>query len=229
VSTPWHCAAYFRTANTSSPLRGPVEPSNAFSMTTQDYTVTPGRRGRSSPSLSALCGHPRHCSATSSTATTSPTPLKHTGTGRHHARHCTSYGPPLTAPSSRPTGGGQAASLYATTLKVAPVRAQNTPRRTNRSEIRQDGRQLHGTARHASTRRRTLRHSCKLLPPWPIKGGAVPQPQGRRGRIAITRTLPAFTTILALASINTSGTWRPGLLSCHACSPPLRAPRCNAI
>jgi transposase InsO family protein len=30
-----------------------------------------------------------------------------------------------------------------------------------------------------------------------------------------------FSTILALASINTSGTWRPGLLSHHACSPPL--------
>jgi transposase InsO family protein len=38
-----------------------------------------------------------------------------------------------------------------------------------------------------------------------------------------TRFTPFFTfsTILALASINTSGTWRPGLLSHHACSPPL--------
>jgi hypothetical protein len=62
-------------------------------------------------------------------------------------------------------------------------------------------------------------HACKLLPPWPIKGGAVPQPQGTGRRIAITYTLSAFTTILALASINTSGTWRPGLLSRHACSP----------
>jgi hypothetical protein len=25
---------------------------------------------------------------------------------------------------------------------------------------------------------KTVRHACKLLPPWPIKGGAVPQPQG---------------------------------------------------
>jgi hypothetical protein len=94
---------------------------NAFSMTTQDYTVTSGQRERSSPSLSTLCGHPRHCSATSGTATTSPTLLKRTGTGRRHARHCTSYGPPLTAPSSRPTGGGRTANLYAATLEVAPV------------------------------------------------------------------------------------------------------------
>jgi hypothetical protein len=74
-----------------------------------------------------------------------------------------------------------------------------------------------------------VQHACKLLPPWPIKGGAVPQPQEGGRRTAITHTLSAFSTILALASINTSGTWRPGLLSHRACSPPLRAPRCEAI
>jgi hypothetical protein len=74
-----------------------------------------------------------------------------------------------------------------------------------------------------------VRYACKLLPPWPIKGEAVPRPQGGRGRTAITHALSAFTMILTLASINTSGTWRPGLLSRHACSPPLRAPRCKAI
>jgi hypothetical protein len=140
--------------------------------------MTSGQWERSSPSLSALCGHPRHCSATLGTAMTSPTLLKRTGTGRRHARHCTSYGPPLTAPSSRPMGGSRTANLYATTLEAAPVWAQDSPRRPNRSEIRQDGRQLRGTARHAFTHRRTVRHACKLLSPWPIKGGAVPQPQG---------------------------------------------------
>jgi hypothetical protein len=174
-------------------------------MTTQDCTVTSGQRERSSPSLSALCGHPRHYSATPGTATTSPTLLERTGTGRRHAHHCTSYGPPSTAPSSRPMGSGRTANLYTTTLEAALVRAQDSPRRPNRSEILQDDRQLRGTARHAFTRRKTVRHACKLLSPWPIKGGAVPQPQGRR-RIAITRTLSAFTTILALASINTYGT-----------------------
>jgi hypothetical protein len=64
-----------------------------------------------------------------------------------------------------------------------------------------------------------VRHACKWLSPWPIKGRAIPQPQGTRRRIAITLTLSAFTTILALASINTSGIWRPSLLSRHACSP----------
>jgi hypothetical protein len=64
-----------------------------------------------------------------------------------------------------------------------------------------------------------VRHTCKLLPPWPIKGEVVPQPQDRRQQIAITCTPSVFATILALASINTSGTWSPGLLSHHACSP----------
>jgi hypothetical protein len=129
VSAQWHCAAYFRTANTSSPRRGgrrnPRMGANVFSMTTQDCTVTSGQRERSSPSLSALCGHPRHCSATPGTATTSPMLLERMGTGRRHARDCTSYGPPLTAPSSRPTGGGRTANLYTTTLEVTPVRAQD--------------------------------------------------------------------------------------------------------
>jgi hypothetical protein len=179
--------------------------------------VTSGQREWSSPSLSALCGHPHHCSATPGTATTSPTLLERTGTGRRHARHCTSYGPPLTAPSSRPAGGSRTANLYTTTLKVAPVQAQDLPRRPNRSEIRQDGRQLRGTARHAFTRRKTVRHTCKLLSPWPIKGGAVPQPQGTTD----SNRTHAFrlTPTLALASISTSGTWRPDLLSRLACSP----------
>jgi hypothetical protein len=151
---------------------------NAFSITTQDRTVTSGRRERSSPSLSALCVHPRHCSTTQGTATTSPTLLKRTATGRPHARHCTSYGSQSTPPSSRPADGGRATNLCTTTLEAAPVRAQDSPRRPNRSEIRQDGRQPCGTARHAFTRRRTVWHTCKLLSPWPIKGGVVPQLRG---------------------------------------------------
>jgi hypothetical protein len=154
---------------------------NAFSMTKQDCVVTSGQRERSSPSLSTLCGHPHHCSATPVTATTSLTLLECTGTGRRYACHCASYGPPSTAPSNRPTGGGWTANLYTTTLEAAPVRAQDMPRRPNRSEIRQDGRQLRGTALHASTHKRIARHTCKLLSPRPIKGRAIPQPQGDDG------------------------------------------------
>jgi hypothetical protein len=114
-----------------------VEPSNIFPVITEDYAVTSGRRERFSPSLSALCGHPRHCSAMPGTATTSPTLLERTGTGRRHACHCTSYGPPLTTPSSRPAGDGRTTNLYTTTLKAAPVRALDAPRRPDWSKIRQ--------------------------------------------------------------------------------------------
>jgi hypothetical protein len=88
---------------------------------------------------------------------------------------------------------------------------------------------VHSTALYAMPPHvdKTVRHACKLPPPWPIKGVAVPWPQGGR-RIALTHTLSASlthmlsasTTILALASIKkTSGTWRPDLLSRIACSP----------
>jgi hypothetical protein len=86
--------------------------------------------------------------------------------------------PPWTAPSSRPADNGRTTNLYTTTLEATPVRAQDAPRRPEWNKIRQDGRQLRGTARHASTRRRIVRHACKSLSPWPIKGRAIPQLQG---------------------------------------------------
>jgi hypothetical protein len=153
---------------------------NAFSVTTQGYAVMSGRRERSSPSLSTLCGHPLHCSATPGTVTTSPTLLECAGTRRHHDRHCAAYGPPADDTLEPARGGGRTSNHYVATLEAAPVRAQDAPRRPDWSGIRQDGRQLRGTARHASTRREIVRHTCKLLPPWPIKGGAIPKPQGTR-------------------------------------------------
>jgi hypothetical protein len=75
-----------------------------------------------------------------------------------------------------------------------------------------------------------VQHACKLLPPWPIKGGAAAPSRGDTGRrIAITHTLSAFSTILALASINTSGTWGPALLSRLACSRPSTSTTVQAI
>jgi hypothetical protein len=77
-----------------------------FSVIMQGYAVTSGRWERSTPSPSALCGHPRHCSITPGDVVTSPTLLKCRGTGRHHARHCASYDLPLTPSSIRPADGG---------------------------------------------------------------------------------------------------------------------------
>jgi hypothetical protein len=74
--------------------------------------------------------------------------------------------------------GARSTNRYTAALEASPVRTQDAPRRLNRSGIRQDSRQLRSTVRHTSTRREIVRPSCKLLPPWPIKGGAAPQPQG---------------------------------------------------
>jgi hypothetical protein len=111
------------------------------------------------------------------TVTTSLMMLECTGTRRRHDRHCATYGAPV-APSNRHTGGGRTTNHYATTLEAAPVRAQDAPRYLDWSRIRKDGRQLRGTARHASAGRKIVQHACKLLPPWPIKGGAVPIRRG---------------------------------------------------
>jgi hypothetical protein len=151
--------------------------------------VTSGRRERSSPSLSTLCGHPCHCSATPGTVTTSSTLLECTGTGRGHDRHCAAYGPPVDGTLEPARGGGRTTNHHAATLEAAPVRAQDAPRCPDWSRIRQDGRQLRGTARHASTRRRIVWHACKLLPPWPIKGGADPPKDD--GQRSPTRSLPS--------------------------------------
>jgi hypothetical protein len=144
--------------------------------------MTSRRRERSSPSLSTLCGHPRLCSAAPRTAATTLALLERTGAGRHHTCRCTSYGPPSTATSSLSTDDDRTANHYAATLEAAPVRAQDALRRHDWNEIRQDGRQLHGTARRASTCRRIVRHTCKSLSPWPIKGRVIPQLQGTTSR-----------------------------------------------
>jgi hypothetical protein len=139
--------------------------------------VTSGRRDRSSPSLSALCSHPRHCRTTPDTVETSQrcwdvrgqdiTTMATVPRTDPHQRH------PQTGPPRR-----QSTNRYTAALEAAPVRAQDAPRRLNRSGIRQDGRQLRSIVRHTSTCREIVRRACKLLPPWPIKGGAAPQPRG---------------------------------------------------
>jgi hypothetical protein len=170
VSAPRHCAAYPRTANTPRPRRGPAAPSNIFYVLIQGHAVTSGRRDRSSPSLSTLCSHPRHCRTMPNTVATSQrcwdvrgqdiattATVPHTGPRQWH---------PRTPP---PPHGGRSTNRYTTTPEAALVRAQDAPRHLNRSGIHQDGRQLPSTAHHTSTRRETVRHACKLLPPWPIK------------------------------------------------------------
>jgi hypothetical protein len=160
---------------------------------------------RPSPPLLRNAAHCYNCSDA----------IEHAGTGRRHACYCTSYGSLSTAPSSPPEDAP--VNHHASTLEVAPVQAQDTPQRRDWSKIRQDGRQLHGTVRHAATRSEIARHACKSPSPWPIKGRRSPRHRGIGQRVADNLTLSVFLTIG------------------HASSPaslvatPLQAPRCEAI
>jgi hypothetical protein len=142
----------------------------------------------------------------------------HAETGRRHASHCTAYGILSAAPSSPPEDA--LVNHYASTLEVAPVRAQDAPRRRDWSKIRQDGHHLHGTVRHVATRSKIVRHACKSPSPWSIKGRRPPHRRGHRATDSSQSYALRSPTILALASITVPGTWRPRLLSHLACSHP---------
>jgi hypothetical protein len=158
VTTPWHCATHSRTADAPHPRKRTADPSKGRRTTTsrprKDNAVTSVRRDRSPPSPAALCDHPRHRDAIPATASPSLTLWKRAVTGRRHAGYRASYGLTSTAPSSPHAGGRRTSDPYATTLEAAPGRIQDTPCRPARSKIRQDGRLLRVTVRHASTRRR---------------------------------------------------------------------------
>jgi hypothetical protein len=197
---------------------GPVAPSNIFYVLIQGHAVMSGQRDRSSPSLSALCGHPRHCRTTRGHCGNTPSLLGCTGTRHRHNGHCATYRPSSTAPSSRPTTA--AGQPTATPLPSKPPLYEHRTHHDASTGAGFARTAVSSAALLAIPRREIVRHACKLLPSWPIKGGAAPSRGDTGRRVAITHTPSVFSTILALASINTSGTWRPCLLSRFACSHP---------
>jgi hypothetical protein len=151
-------------------------PSNPFLVTTQDQTMTLGRRPHHSrrcqprSAIPAIATPRAHCYNYSNT-------IEHAGTGRHHTCHCSLYGPLSMAPSSPLEA--TPVNHYASTLEAAPVRAQDAPRHRDWNQIRQDGHQLYCTVCHTATRIEIVQRTCKPLPPWPIKGGAAPSCRGQ--------------------------------------------------
>jgi hypothetical protein len=94
------------TANTPHPRGGggwAATPSNIFYVLLQDHTVTLGRRDRSSPLLSALCGHPRHCRTTLDAVATSQCCWDVRGQDIATMANVPLTGFPSTAPSNWPT------------------------------------------------------------------------------------------------------------------------------
>jgi hypothetical protein len=139
---------------------GPVASSNIFYVLMQDHTVTSGRRDRSSPSLSALCGHPRHYSTTLGAVATSRRcwDVRGQDTATMATVPCTGF--PSNGTLEPAHHGGRSTNYCAAALEAAPVQAQDAPLRLNRSGIRQDGRQLRSTVRHTATRIEIVRHAC---------------------------------------------------------------------
>jgi hypothetical protein len=132
-----HPLPYGQRATPSEKDGGALEgKTNDYSTPAQDYTMTSGQWGRSPPSPSALCDHPRHRDAIPATASPSPTLWKRAATGHRHAGYCASYDLMSTTPSSPHADGHQTGDLYAATLEAAPGRAQDAPRRPARSKIR---------------------------------------------------------------------------------------------
>jgi hypothetical protein len=163
----------------------------------------------------ALQRHPRRCGVTGRQDAATPAAVRPTASHQLHPRvsvRTTTQWKISTPPPSKPLLDGHRA------------------RRDAPPEARFARTAVHSVALSAmpSHVARTVRHACKLPLPWPVKGGAVPWPRGGR-QIALTRTLSAFTTILALASIKNLWDLEAGLLSHLACSPPLQALRCNTI
>jgi hypothetical protein len=76
---------------------------------------------------------------------------------------------------------------------------------------------LHATPSHVA---RTVWHACKLPPPWPIKGGAVPCPWRDDGQHSLAR-FPPSPRYWHLASIKPQGPGRfsssPALLVAPLC------------
>jgi hypothetical protein len=156
-----------------------------------------------------------------------PALLGRTGTRHHHNCHCATYGPSSTAPSSRPTTASvnqplhrhpRSRSYTSTGRTTAPQQERDLPRRSSAP----------GTVRHTSTRREIERHACKLLPPWPIKGGAAPQPRGHGAtdsdRSHVLRLLHDIGTRLNQDLWDLEA--MPSL-SASLVATPLRAPRCK--
>jgi hypothetical protein len=145
-----------------------------YSSPARDGVVMSGQWERSPLSPSALCNHPRHRDVIPATASPYPTLWNNAATGHRHASHCVLYGLMSTTPSSPHADGPRMSNLYATPSKPlldAHRTRHDAPPEAGFARTAVYSMALYAMPPHVA---RTVRHACKLLPPWPIKGGAVP-------------------------------------------------------
>jgi hypothetical protein len=92
---------------------------NACFKPSRDNAVTSDQRGASPPSPSALCGHPRCCTAIPSTASPSLVLWEPRTTRHHRAHRCATSSLPSTQPSSWRTPNGQKGGSHPATIEAA--------------------------------------------------------------------------------------------------------------
>jgi hypothetical protein len=182
-------------ADTPHPRKRTAEPSKGDERLFRAHTgprrdVGPVRRvsyvaiGPVQPSPPSRC-HPRHCSA--------------------HPRRCGSAGrQAAAAPAAVPRTASRQlhprVSTRETTEQKNPMLPHSKPllggyraRHSAPTEVRFTRTAVYSTALYATPPHvgRIVRYACKLPPPWPIKGGAVPWPQGDDGQCSLARFLPS--------------------------------------
>jgi hypothetical protein len=171
---------------------GPATPSNIFYVLMQDHAVTSGRRDRSSPSLSALCGHPRHCRTTPDAVATSRRCWDVRGQDFATTATVPRTGSPSTASSNWPTTAASqptTAPQPSKPLLYEHRTHHDVPNGAGFARTAVSFAALFAIPLHIEI----VKRACKLHPPWSIKGGAASQPQGTRddGQQSLTRSPPS--------------------------------------
>jgi hypothetical protein len=147
---------------------------NTCSTPTRDDDVTSDQWSAPPPSPPALFGHPRRCATIPGPVRPSRAPREPGETRRCHAHGCAPHGLPSAAPWSHHTDEDRTGSSHIAALEAASGQEQDTPRCPTGARFTRTA--INSTALYAIPPHvvRTVRHACKLPPPWPIKGGAVP-------------------------------------------------------
>jgi hypothetical protein len=159
--------------------------------------------------------HPRRCGNTRQEDIATPTTVPRTASRQRHPRismrAATERASPTSPPSKSLLDGYRPCHDVPPEARFARTTVYSTA--------------LYSMPPHVD---KTVRHACKLPPPWPIKGGAGPWPRGVMDSTH-SHAFRLHYDIGTRLNQKTSGTWRLGLLSRLACSPPLQALRCNTI
>jgi hypothetical protein len=151
-----HLLPYGRRAAPSKGDNGALEgKTDDYSPPAKDYGVTSGQRGRSPPSPSVLCGHPRCPNTISGTASPSPTLW---GTGQQDA---------ATPAAVRPAASRQShprANVWMTTKRATPTPPPSKPP-LDVYRARHDARQMQDSPGRSSTPQRCtpLKASMPLI------------------------------------------------------------------